>query len=372
MNDKLREAARLADYLTTAANQVEADRRIDYVRLTVKETREIAAALASPPANALRNAAQAVVAAQDRHGWSPVVGDSIHALRLVLASPPEQAGAQAAVLAAASQWWCEREITDWDEAALAKAVIELDGDWEGCPDCDHATCDMPCTPATVSEQIRAVDRHIAQLVHDGKLHAGADYKAPDGWLPMLMPRKRAAPSPSAPLDQQRVPRAHFDKFLRCWEYGGALRMPDIWEAYQAGWIDCERPHPAGRASGVAVKAYSCADRAAGKPKCSKWCRQAARCVADFEFMDGSEYVGNAAQPPQAPPAAPEQIKRWCETCDGVGTIDERLGGYAFSDPAAKCPDCDGNGWWIAAAPAAPETGVALLDQQAASLAGKGK
>lgn len=33
----------------------------------------------------------------------------------------------------------------------------------------------------------------------------------------------------------------------------------------------------------------------------------------------------------------------CETCGGTGKIDERLGGYSFSNPAAKCPDCDGDG-----------------------------
>ena len=33
----------------------------------------------------------------------------------------------------------------------------------------------------------------------------------------------------------------------------------------------------------------------------------------------------------------------CETCEGVGTIDETLGGYAFSNPKAQCPDCDGKG-----------------------------
>lgn len=33
----------------------------------------------------------------------------------------------------------------------------------------------------------------------------------------------------------------------------------------------------------------------------------------------------------------------CETCGGEGTIDERLGGYSFSNPAATCPDCDGTG-----------------------------
>jgi hypothetical protein len=33
----------------------------------------------------------------------------------------------------------------------------------------------------------------------------------------------------------------------------------------------------------------------------------------------------------------------CETCGGVGTVDLTLGGYAFSDPKARCPDCDGLG-----------------------------
>lgn len=33
----------------------------------------------------------------------------------------------------------------------------------------------------------------------------------------------------------------------------------------------------------------------------------------------------------------------CDTCGGDGTIDETLGGYAFSNPKAQCPDCDGRG-----------------------------
>ena len=45
-------------------------------------------------------------------------------------------------------------------------------------------------------------------------------------------------------------------------------------------------------------------------------------------------------------------KHWCETCEGLGTIDERLGGEFFSNPKAECPDCDGKGYWIPrAAPA---------------------
>ena len=95
------------------------------------------------------------------------------------------------VVNAARQWWCERSPQNWDDAALAKAVIRLDGDWPGCPDCDHAECDEPCTPMTMAEQIRAVDCHIAQLVHDGKLSAGSeDHKPPEGWKPIVVYRKR--------------------------------------------------------------------------------------------------------------------------------------------------------------------------------------
>ncbi|MGQ3662624.1 hypothetical protein [Citrobacter braakii] len=43
------------------------------------------------------------------------------------------------------------------------------------------------------------------------------------------------------------------------------------------------------------------------------------------------------------PAALQQDVSECETCTGTGKIDERLGGYSFSNPAAKCPDCDGSG-----------------------------
>lgn len=39
-------------------------------------------------------------------------------------------------------------------------------------------------------------------------------------------------------------------------------------------------------------------------------------------------------------------KHWCETCEGLGTIDETLGGEFFSNPKAECPDCDGKGYWI--------------------------
>ena len=39
-------------------------------------------------------------------------------------------------------------------------------------------------------------------------------------------------------------------------------------------------------------------------------------------------------------------ENFCDTCGGVGTIDETLGGISTSNPAAKCPDCSGKGYWI--------------------------
>lgn len=38
-------------------------------------------------------------------------------------------------------------------------------------------------------------------------------------------------------------------------------------------------------------------------------------------------------------------KLWCETCSGSGTVDETLGGESTSCRNAKCPDCDGKGYW---------------------------
>jgi hypothetical protein len=46
-------------------------------------------------------------------------------------------------------------------------------------------------------------------------------------------------------------------------------------------------------------------------------------------------------PADSGPVEPESEK--CETCNGEGTIDERLGGISTSNPAATCPDCDGVG-----------------------------
>jgi DnaJ-class molecular chaperone len=51
-----------------------------------------------------------------------------------------------------------------------------------------------------------------------------------------------------------------------------------------------------------------------------------------------------SQPPAAQGEMAVRLKT-CETCNGEGTIDERLGGYCDSNPAATCPDCEGVGEW---------------------------
>lgn len=56
-----------------------------------------------------------------------------------------------------------------------------------------------------------------------------------------------------------------------------------------------------------------------------------------------------AEPTVAAQAEPAGWKHWCETCEGLGTIDCTLGGEHFSNPAAECPDCDGNGYWVRSA-----------------------
>lgn len=93
------------------------------------------------------------------------------------------------LLAAAIQWASERTINDWDEAELAKAIATHSGDWPGCEECDH-DCDEPCMPHTVADVHAAIDSRIAQLVHDGKLHAHTGYTPPAGWTPVAMPRTR--------------------------------------------------------------------------------------------------------------------------------------------------------------------------------------
>jgi hypothetical protein len=62
----------------------------------------------------------------------------------------------------------------------------------------------------------------------------------------------------------------------------------------------------------------------------------------------------------SPAIAPEgAAERECETCRGVGTIDERLGGHAFSNPAVECPDCEGKGFLAGHAPPQPPAASAV-------------
>jgi hypothetical protein len=107
------------------------------------------------------------------------------------------------VVAAALEWWCERPINDWAEADLARAVIRHEGDWPGCPECDFQ-CGEPCVPATVAEQLAAVDARIAQLVHEGKLFAPEGYKPPTGWTPARQRKSRQPAALPAQPEQRAV------------------------------------------------------------------------------------------------------------------------------------------------------------------------
>jgi hypothetical protein len=71
-------------------------------------------------------------------------------------------------------------------------------------------------------------------------------------------------------------------------------------------------------------------------------------TADDRMTDEYVRLGRWSEMPlylAAPPALPQDADVECETCEGRGTLDERLGGYGYRNPAAKCPDCDGAGWW---------------------------
>jgi len=109
-------------------------------------------------------------------------------------NPEAQPGdaAISAIVKAAFDWASERTINDWDEATLAKAIASHAGDWPGCEECDH-DCDEPCMPHTVADVHRAIDSRIAQLVHDGKLHAYIGYAPPADWKPVAPPRTRRRP-----------------------------------------------------------------------------------------------------------------------------------------------------------------------------------
>lgn len=87
-----------------------------------------------------------------------------------------------AVIEAAMEWWTERGVRDWGDVRLAKAVVTLAGDWPGCDGCDFM-CDETCTPATVAEQLDAIDHRTADLVHAGILYAYEGWAPPVDWKP---------------------------------------------------------------------------------------------------------------------------------------------------------------------------------------------
>ena len=47
----------------------------------------------------------------------------------------------------------------------------------------------------------------------------------------------AGPESPVVVGGEKPLRQRFNNFLLCWEYGGALRGANIWESYQAGWLD---------------------------------------------------------------------------------------------------------------------------------------
>lgn len=84
-----------------------------------------------------------------------------------------------------------------------------------------------------------------------------------------------------------------------------------------------------------------------------WCNKCGYRGPDrfHQRPNGSEcsYIGRLVPAEGRPGTAGVKevapVKHWCETCEGLGTIDETLGGESFSNPKATCPDCDGQGWW---------------------------
>lgn len=65
------------------------------------------------------------------------------------------------------------------------------------------------------------------------------------------------------------------------------------------------------------------------------------CTIDEKGKWHKGELPNSALDPHCLVAA--LLTKDCNTCQGVGTIDERLGGYSFSNPEATCPDCSGTG-----------------------------
>ena len=85
-----------------------------------------------------------------------------------------------------------------------------------------------------------------------------------------------------------------------------------------------------RAAGSALRHYSL-------PKSLEDMRAAMKAAIDDATSELQARVAEL----ESEKSTPEPIK--CETCQGSGKIDERLGGYNFSNPSATCPDCDGLG-----------------------------
>ena len=85
-----------------------------------------------------------------------------------------------------------------------------------------------------------------------------------------------------------------------------------------------------RAAGSALRHYSL-------PKSLEDMRAAMKAAIDDATSELQARVAEL----ESEKSTPEPIK--CETCQGSGRIDERLGGYGFSNPSAICPDCDGLG-----------------------------
>lgn len=130
---------------------------------------------------------------EDCYAASKLRAFALSAIRAVQEQEPAQK-----VIEEACEWWCDgRAVRDWNEAELAKAVVRHLGDWPGCEGCDFQ-CDEPCTPATVAEQLHAIDCVVAELVFDGRLFAPEDYRPPGGWVPAKRRPARNAFPPAAP------------------------------------------------------------------------------------------------------------------------------------------------------------------------------
>jgi hypothetical protein len=96
-----------------------------------------------------------------------------------------------------------------------------------------------------------------------------------------------------------------------------------------------------------------------KPECSTLCHPDEACMiadeCDAKPKTGEQSVsqkmrdaGYKRRPILADPDQNTESQKTaevieCECCSGAGFIDERIGGYGFSNPKAKCPDCDGHG-----------------------------